>query len=123
LKNETCNSLDTQGTRIVSRAISAGTSNVCGVGPPACAERMHRAAESALHRFVTIAVTSSIVTEARKKGDGMQACSLRDKAQAQAKCASGLAMLHGLCETLSSCASVSFPLSASTAKLAIVLLS
>jgi hypothetical protein len=84
---------------------------------------MHRAAESALHRFVTIAVTSSIVTEARKKGDGMQACSLRDKAQAQAKCASGLAMLHGLCETLSSCASVSFPLSASTAKLAIVLLS
>lgn len=92
-------------------------------GLDACADRMHRAAESALHRFVTTAVTSSIVTEARKKGDGMQACSLRDKAQTQAKCASGLAMLHGLCETLSSCASVSFPLSASTAKLAIVLLS
>ena len=105
-----------------------GTSIVCGVGHlDACADRMHRAAESALHRFVThvvtTAVTSSIVTEARKKGDGMQACSLRDKAQTQAKCASGLAMLHGLCETLSSCASVSFPLSASTAKLAIVLLS
>lgn len=82
-----------------------------------------RGSEIALHRFVTTAVTSSIVTEARKKGEGMRARSLRDKAQTQAKCASGLAMLHGLCDTLSSCASVSFPLSASTAKLAIVLLS